>query len=361
MERNAAEAQERRNAADALRAPPIRSTWRSVQSGGLFHLVLADFAKVPEGTKGLVQQLSLEDVQEGEGIFVFSLARFKSGSNNMTLEYAPRDRFMALGHALEARGGGGGGGGETSCASAEAAASLFAEGYRPMLVGGNPPALPFGPSFTGKLTDFQSVAHGIPILYASLNGTDDPNILTRMVANKLCSGNAGTACERVFATDDYREGAVLAPMSLTSATHTKVKQIYPTKGGEVVSFETRNQPELNAYHLWDVGEAGRLLGQEQVEPLLKWGLALPLQLFCIPGAGPRVREGHVRPPPLASPRSPPCGRPTSWRARAPPMRISFPGWSSGRRVPVATSRTRIARKPVAEQGSWRLGLSRPDI
>jgi hypothetical protein len=281
MERNAAEAQEQRNAADALRAPPIRSTWRSVQSGGLFHLVLADFAKVPEGTKGLVQQLSLEDVQEGEGIFVFSLARFKSGSNNMTLEYAPRDRFMALGHALEARGGGGGGGGETSCASAEAAASLLAEGYRPMLVGGNPPALPFGPNFTGKLTDFQSVAHGIPILYASLNGTDDPNILTRMVANKLCSGNAGTACERVFATDDYREGAVLAPMSLTSATHTMVKQIYPNKGGEVVSFETRNQPELNAYHLWDVGEAGRLLGQEQVEPLLKWGLALPLQLFAL--------------------------------------------------------------------------------
>jgi hypothetical protein len=37
-------------------------------------------------------------------------------------------------------------------------------------------------------------------------------ILTYMVANKLCSGNAGTACERVFATDDYREGAVLAPM-----------------------------------------------------------------------------------------------------------------------------------------------------
>ena len=58
------------------------------------------------------------------------------------------------------------------------------------------------PNFTGKLTDFQSVAHGIPILYASLNGTDDPNILTHMVANKLCSGNAGTACERVFATDD---------------------------------------------------------------------------------------------------------------------------------------------------------------
>jgi hypothetical protein len=70
-------------------------------------------------------------------------------------------------------------------------------------------------------------------------------------------------------------------MSLTSATHTMVKQIYPNKGGEVVSFETRNQPELNAYHLWDVGEAGRLLGQEQVEPLLKWGLALPLQLFAL--------------------------------------------------------------------------------
>ena len=59
-----------------------------------------------------------------------------------------------------------------------------------------------------------------------------------------------------------------------------VKQIYPNKGGEVISFETRNQPELNAYHLWDVGVAGRLLGQEQVEPLLTWGLALPLRLFA---------------------------------------------------------------------------------
>ena len=271
MERNASAAQERRDAADALREPPLTSVWRH-SSGGHFRLVLADHERVPEGTKGRVGQF-VADVQDGEGLFVFALARFKRDSN-MQLEYAPRERFRALRLACLESGGG-------SLPSAEVVAEIFKEGYRPMLVGGCPPAIPFGSNCSsGKRTNFEAVSNGIPILYATLNGTDDPDILTNMVANKLCSGNAGTVTERVFATHDYREGAVLAPMSLTSVSHTMVKQIYPNRGGEVVSFETRNQPELNAYHLWDVGVAGRLLGQEQVEPLLTWGLALPLRLFA---------------------------------------------------------------------------------
>ena len=189
----------------------------------------------------------------------------------MKIEFLPSERFKVLRTEL-AKG---------DVGAAREIAELSSEGYNPMLVGGVPPAIAFGPRTGRRLVEYESVSKGVPTLYAALNGTDDNDALKDMRANRLCGGNAGViTADGVRAAADYREGAVIALSGLTGSSHVLAKQVYPNADGEVISYDRPNNPPFNTYHLFQTSMVARLVGNELAQGMTQWALATPLLMFA---------------------------------------------------------------------------------